>query len=109
MPYTKQTAKKATDGKTLCMQLNMPLQEERNLQESTKYCIVCCNGSFAIDSLFYCEECPYMTYTKCLNISGDFKHIVVGKDVIFICICCHLMKQCKNRLSLLYFGFYRDD
>lgn len=32
MPYTKQTAKKATDGKTLCMQLNMPLQEERNLQ-----------------------------------------------------------------------------
>ncbi|KAG1847739.1 hypothetical protein C8R48DRAFT_779080 [Suillus tomentosus] len=50
-----------------------------------------------------------MTYTKYLDISGDFKHMVAGKNVIFICICCHLMKQCKNELSLLYFGFYRDD
>ncbi|KAG1823146.1 hypothetical protein EV424DRAFT_1346477 [Suillus variegatus] len=50
-----------------------------------------------------------MTYTKCLDISGNFKHMIVGKDVMFICICCHLMKQYKNGLSLLYFSFYRDD
>ncbi|KAG1732285.1 hypothetical protein EDB19DRAFT_2005506 [Suillus lakei] len=72
------------------------------------FCILCRDGSasFQENPLFMCNHCPRVMCRLCMELPLDTEDTILGEDVSFMCICCH-MKVAEEGAP--YFGFYYPD
>ncbi|KAG1742098.1 hypothetical protein EDB19DRAFT_1827760 [Suillus lakei] len=72
------------------------------------FCILCRDGSasFQENPLFMCNHCPRVMCRLCMELPLDTEDVILGEDVSFMCICCH-MKVAEEGAP--YFGFYYPD
>ncbi|KAG1731150.1 hypothetical protein EDB19DRAFT_1831807 [Suillus lakei] len=114
MAHTKMTAKKSDGGsaphiplktlKTLKFTKTHPSHisggeleggepmEVSEMVHHNGFCILCRDGSasFQENPLFMCNHCPRVICRLCMELPLDTEDAILGEDVSFMCICCHM-------------------
>ncbi|KAG1752331.1 uncharacterized protein EDB91DRAFT_1243107 [Suillus paluster] len=72
------------------------------------FCILCRDGSasFKENPLFMCNHCPRVMCRLCMELPLGTEDTILGEDVSFRCICCHMTME---KQGALYYGFYYRD
>ncbi|KAG2335982.1 hypothetical protein BDR05DRAFT_1006279 [Suillus weaverae] len=118
MPPTKMTARKSNGGTAPRVKLGFPVEDSSLVPDEVMdacdgfqhndFCIVCRDGSTEPNSLICCSTCPRVTCLKCMDIPRRFQQAILGQDVTFNCIVCHMVEQQQvEQRHEPYFGFYK--